>query len=53
MKQNYEELMEDYCKANETSFSELNEKISSLTARLNDLDPQNNILESIKNMISI
>lgn len=44
MKQNYEELMEEYCKANETNFSELNEKINELTAKLIELDPKNNLL---------
>lgn len=53
MKQSYEELMEEYEKANQASFAELNEKISALSTRLNELDPRGKLSESIKNIISI
>ena len=45
--------MEEYEKANQASFAELNEKISALSTRLNELDPRGKLSESIKNIISI
>ena len=39
MKQNYEELMEEYCKKNEESFAQLQEQINAVTTRINSLEP--------------
>jgi hypothetical protein len=48
IKKNYEKLMDGYCTQNNQSFDEINNKINRLTAKLQELDPNNNLAQLLE-----
>lgn len=48
MKQNYEKLMDQYCRQNKEQISVLQQKMDQISNKLQTMDPDDNLLELIQ-----